>query len=129
MILIGKIPGIVDITSDSLCRHSLSDSCHEQAILLLESCRGDGICHHTFVRDNELQFRTCTYSVFNLMERNAFLVDERVVAQWGRLSFCYLVEGCQDAFLYILSIHITNNNQAGILGEIPLMIVIQQFVA
>ena len=63
------------------------------------------------------------------MERNAFLVDERVVAQWGRLSFCYLVEGCQDAFLYILSIHITNNNQAGILGEIPLMIVIQQFVA
>ena len=81
------------------------------------------------MRDNELQFRTCTYSVFNLMERNAFLVDERVVAQWGRLSFCYLVEGCQEAFLYILSIHITNNNQAGILGEIPLMIVILQFVA
>ena len=129
MVLIGKIPGIVDITSDSLCRHSLSDSRHEQAILLFESCRGDGICHHTFVRDNELQFRTCTYSVFNLMERDAFLVGERVVAQWGRVSFCYLVEGCQDAFLYILSIHITYNNQTGILGEIPLMIVIQQFVA
>ena len=129
VVLGSEIPGIADVASDALRCQSLADSRDKQPVLLFQGGRSDGVAYHTLVRDDELQFGTGAYGIFQFVQGDTFLIGKRIFAQRSRLPLGYRTEGSLDALLHVLGIYITYHHETGILRQIPLVIIVEQLVA